>query len=663
MKRPILNTIILSIIFLTSSSSLFAHNGERAIALPLSNIIVDGRSTDWPSNFIKYPVIRNSSEEADDFSAFFRIGYNLKEQSLYILMEVQDDDHVTSSNLEVKPFDQDAHWLFLDLKHEREGSGVSFYALSENSLNLLLKGNSWDKSTRQDNLNRIAHAVLRDGNQTTYEWKIFLGDELYVNRTIGVDHQLVDSDAEGSSVKSWGIFGGKSSISNNLGDVFILAEENKTGILKGTVQLEEPYIDVVPYGIELVNVDHPDMWTQFPLLAKKEYEIQLPIGTYRINSALVGNVTNNDQYLSSRGGKGIEIKITRDKEIIAPLYKVRAQSPPSFFSRKKGILADFDIKDSVKVDDFFRDVLHFYTIPGLSLALIKDKKVVYLKNYGESNAYEKTPVAHGAIFDAGSITKPVFAFLVMKLVEDGVIDLDYPLYKYLPYPDISHDEAYQQLTARYVLSHRTGFPNWRNGKLNFVNPPGTFGYSGEGFVYLSKVVEKVTDQDLESLLTKYIIAPLDIKSTYFSSHKGVMDKLTYGHDDKYSNSLRVEDSPNMAYTMRTNAKEFSKFIIALMNKELLSEDTYGKMFAKQVDIPSNWSEANTDWKQGFGLGYQLKYSPYGFAYGHSGRNGGYDCSFEVYDDAGLAYVFFTNSSNGYRIKNVIREFLITGNKN
>jgi len=84
------------------------------------------------------------------------------------------------------------------------------------------------------------------------------------------------------------------------------------------------------------------------------------------------------------------------------------------------------------------------------------------------------------------------------------------------------------------------------------------------------------------------------------------------------------------------------------------------MFSDQVDIPANWSEANTDWRQAFGLGFQLKHSPYGFAYGHSGRNGGYDCSFEVYADAKAAYVFFTNSSNGFRMKNIVREYLITG---
>lgn len=654
--------IILSLL-ISISASIYAHNGERAIALPLSGIIVDGESDDWPTTIKSYPVLRNSSEDKEDFSASFRIAYNLQEQSIYVLMEVQDDEHVLSSEFNSKPMAQDAHWLFLDVKHERKGSGVAFYELSENSMRLLLHQDSWDKHTKEQNLNGITHAVKRKGTSTTYEWKIYLGDELYINRTIGLDHEIVDLDADGQSIKSWGMFGMKSSISNNLGDVFILEEDNQElGILNGIAQLESPYSDVIPYGLEIVNLDYPDLWTQFPLLRNKNYNIELPPGRYKISSALIGNVTGQDQFLSSRGDEGIEVTVASNQPTTAPIYHVKAQRPPPFFSEETGMLLQFDHKDTLQIDQFFKDVLHYYSIPGLSLSLIKDRKLVYSKNYGASNAYANIPVSDEAVFDAGSVTKSVFAFLVMKLAEEEVLDLDRPLYQYLPYEDIAHDTAYHQLTARLVLSHRTGFPNWRYGQLNFIASPGTFGYSGEGFVYLSKVIEEITKEDIESLLKRYVIDPLGIKNTHFSNHPGLKDKLVHGHDDKYSTLLGPSDTPNMAYTMHTNATEFSTFIIALMERSLLSKNTYDKMFAKQVDLPANWSEANTSWKQGFGLGYQLKFSPFGFAYGHSGRNGGYDCSFEVYDEKGVAYVFFTNSSNGFRIKNVIREFLIIGNK-
>ncbi len=665
MEKTILNLLFnLGVALIILPFNLLAHNGERAIALPVSNLVIDGNDEDWPSHFSKYKISRNSPENEDDYNAFFRVGYNLEEQSLYVIVVVKDDQHILYSEKDDKLFGQDAHWLFLDVKHELKGSGVAFYALSENSLNLMFSKYGWDKDVRNENLNGIHHAVNRDQDVTTYEWKIFLGDELYVNRTIGMDHEIVDVDNDGFSLMSWGIFGGKSSISNNLGDVFILEEGAKEmGTLEGTAELDIPFSDLVPYGLELVNIDYPDMWTQFPLLRKKNYQLNLPQGRYRIKSALIGNVTDKDLYLSSRDDNGVEVEVARGKVTTAPLYKASAQKAPLFFSSNQGVLPNFNPSDTLEIDKVFKEIMHHYSIPGLQLALIKDGEVVYIKNYGYANSYERKMVPTDALFDAGSVTKPVFALLVMKLVEEGIIDLDYPLYKYLPYEDIAHDTTYHQLTARHVLSHRTGFPNWRNGQLNFINSPGTFGYSGEGFVYLSNVVEKLTEMNIESLLLKYIIEPLDMKDTYFTTNKTVIKHLTFGHDDKYTSALRVTETPNMAYSMHTHAKDFSKFIISLMNRNLIDKSTYDKMFSKQIDIPENWSEANTDWKQGFGLGYQLKYSPLGFAYGHSGRNGGYDCSFEVYDDAGVAYVFFTNSSNGFRIKNVVREFLITGNKN
>ena len=114
-------------------------------------------------------------------------------------------------------------------------------------------------------------------------------------------------------------------------------------------------------------------------------------------------------------------------------------------------------------------------------------------------------VDSNTLFEAASITKPVFAFAVQRLAERGVIDLDKPLWLYLPYPDIAYDERYKLITAKHVLTHRTGFPNWRSmnesGKLDIKFTPGTdYGYSGEGFEYLKMVVEKITGKKVEQVL-------------------------------------------------------------------------------------------------------------------------------------------------------------------
>ena len=136
----------------------------------------------------------------------------------------------------------------------------------------------------------------------------------------------------------------------------------------------------------------------------------------------------------------------------------------------------------------------------MSVAVIKDSKVVYHRGLGVRNTLTQDPVTDDTVFEAASMTKPVCAYIVLRLVDRGVLMLDTPLYTYLPYEDIAYDDRYKLITARMILTHRSGFPNWRNGKLDIKFTPGTeFSYSGEGFVYLGKVIEKLTGKKLVQL--------------------------------------------------------------------------------------------------------------------------------------------------------------------
>ena len=100
-------------------------------------------------------------------------------------------------------------------------------------------------------------------------------------------------------------------------------------------------------------------------------------------------------------------------------------------------------------------------VPGLSVAVINDGKVVHQKTMGYTNVEEKLPITAETIFEGASLSKSVFAFFVMTYVEEGKLSLDKPLFEYLPYADIEYDDRYKKITARMVLSHRSGFPNWR----------------------------------------------------------------------------------------------------------------------------------------------------------------------------------------------------------
>jgi len=144
-------------------------------------------------------------------------------------------------------------------------------------------------------------------------------------------------------------------------------------------------------------------------------------------------------------------------------------------------------------------------VTGLSCAIINDSVIVYRRAFGFRNKTTGVLNNQETIFSAASFSKTVFAYLVMLLVEDGIVDLDRPLQEYLDknlyeypnYEDLNGDRRTGLITARMVLSHSTGFPNWRfltnDGKLKIMFEPGTrFSYSGEGISLLQMVVEKIT---------------------------------------------------------------------------------------------------------------------------------------------------------------------------
>ena len=100
-------------------------------------------------------------------------------------------------------------------------------------------------------------------------------------------------------------------------------------------------------------------------------------------------------------------------------------------------------------------------IPGLSIALINEGELVYTKNIGYANLETQKKLDQNSIFEAASLSKPVFAYMVMKLSERGALDLTRPLHFYLPDSSMAIDRRYKNVTAIHVLSHSSGFPNWR----------------------------------------------------------------------------------------------------------------------------------------------------------------------------------------------------------
>src|SRR5699024_6916096 len=113
-------------------------------------------------------------------------------------------------------------------------------------------------------------------------------------------------------------------------------------------------------------------------------------------------------------------------------------------------------------------------------------------------------------FQVASLTKVVAAYAFFKLYDEGKIDLDTPLYHYYPYDRIAKNKAAQKITARMVLTHRTGLYNWegdvptkawRESELTSLFEPDTdYSYSGEGFYFLQLTMEAITKKSFVQLI-------------------------------------------------------------------------------------------------------------------------------------------------------------------
>ena len=298
--------------------------------------------------------------------------------------------------------------------------------------------------------------------------------------------------------------------------------------------------------------------------------------------------------------------------------------------------------------------LAYYKIPGISIAVIKDSRVVYHRGFGVKNAATREPATDDTVFEAASMTKPVFAYTVLRLVDRGLLELDTPLYTYLPYEDIAHDDRYKLITARMVLTHRTGFPNWRTGKLEIKFTPGTeVSYSGEGFVYLGKVIEKLTGKKLVDLFREEVFAPLGIENASLVWNEHVARLTATGHGGTSPMMKRKPSEPNVAASLHIDAKNYASFLIAVLQGKGLSAASSQEMLRPQVKVPD---EKGTSW----GLGISIEETPQGTHYGHGGRNPGFTSLSVLYKDRGIGYVFLVNNDDASKMENVLNAYLIAG---
>lgn len=303
--------------------------------------------------------------------------------------------------------------------------------------------------------------------------------------------------------------------------------------------------------------------------------------------------------------------------------------------------------------------LQQYKIAGLSLAIINNKELLWHRSFGFAS-YNQQPISDNNIFAAASLSKPLFAYGVMKLVERGQLNLDTPLTEYTSTPYIK-DARLKIITARQVLSHKAGFPNWSGDAPVWIeNTPGTkFSYSSEGYLYLQKVVEEITGKALASYIDEQLLTPLGMNNSSYIWQPNYNNLATMGHDRSLDPvAMKKPTVASAAGSLRTTAQDYAQFIIAMMqsgttSNHLLTESSLEEMLRSQIQL-----NYYLDW----GLGWGLEYSNKQKYFWHWGDAQTYKAFAIASRELGTGVVILTNSQNGLKICPAIVSTVMSGDR-
>lgn len=657
---------VVTLLCLFFAGNLVANNGTINYAYPMNPITVDGDLSDWPSSapFKPLETFLFGSELGGehDIQARYRVGYNLQTKMLYVAVETTDDAPMGDTSQDAEWNTHDMHNLYVDISHSLSSGPIS-HLVSPDYRRIAEKRphESWDPQVRNSSWDNLKVEIRKNGNTTVYEWSFFIGDQIAVGRSIGFDYEVLDKDPGESgfpSVLAIGPGPGKAFNTVSMSDLILLGADTKLGTLTGKVNWKEESALKVPGRITITSVENPKLWVVANVDEQGNYSVELPLGSYQLGLTYkVRFADNGPDFAVMDIGQGVKASVKNEGKSTAPDLVIGTKTIPDIIPAK-GILHQYASAQGKEVDNFMKVMMDYYNVPGVSLALVRKGKVVHAQTYGYKNAFAKEKVDTSTLFEAASVTKPVFAFAVNRLVERGEFDLDKPLHEYLPFEAISGDERYKLMTGRHVLIHTSGLPNWGQ---EMQETPGTkFGYSGEGFEYLKRVVAHVSKRDIEKLVKEEVLEPLGISHTYFSKNDELMKVISYGHYGNQPTIYDVPTEPGMAHSMYTEAHTFANFMIGLLERKGLKPATYEEMFRRQTQLPSIPYLDKIGWDQSFGLGIISADTPYGKMYGHGGNNGDFRCQFEIFDTGKIGFAIFTNGSNGHLLADALREFLITG---
>ena len=333
------------------------------------------------------------------------------------------------------------------------------------------------------------------------------------------------------------------------------------------------------------------------------------------------------------------------------------------------------------IERLIPEIMREHRIPGTSIALIRAGALYWTRGFGLRSAKAtgaNNAVDEHTIFEAASVSKTVFAYAILKLCDKGVLALDTPLSKYVPWRFVENGPRLDQITARHILSHSSGLQDWRTSadplKIHF-NPGEKFLYSGEGYFYLQSVLTHLTGRvdrsqcdkyeagfevcatDFDDYLQRNLLQPFRMKNSAFQWKEQMRERTAFGHDSS-SNPKRpahTRGSDTARYGsaggLLTTAHDYAQFLLELLTPRppddfRLTSNLRNEMVRPHVKLAADQLiDGATSWALGWGVQERAD----GNYLVHSGGQPGFRSLAMASPKNRSAFALFTNSDHGEKL--------------
>ncbi len=349
-------------------------------------------------------------------------------------------------------------------------------------------------------------------------------------------------------------------------------------------------------------------------------------------------------------------------------------------SRKEKILNTL-----AAVDQVFNDYARTNHLPGVAYGLVVDGQLLYKGNIGYTDIEKKIPVSSSSLFRIASMSKSFTCMAILKLRDEGKLDLDDPAYLYIPvlknlkYPTADSPP----ITIRHLMTHGAGFPEdnpWGDRQLadndkelmefigkqiSFSNPPGiAYEYSNLGFALQGKIITKVSGMPYQEYIKKNILEPLGMKTTTYEYGDVDPDKLAHGYrwlNNKWNEEALLHDTKDGSWgamgSIITSIDEFANYMAFHLSawppNNTMDDGPIKRSSVREMHHPWRWNGFNLNYKfpdgrncavttaYAYGLGWMNDCE--GRTYiSHSGGLPGFGSNWCIMPDYGIGIVSFAN---------------------